>query len=133
MPLKARQMRPPWRTADVVRAAAAIFGLYFALQLVWLVHPVILTGFIGLLFGLAVARGADRLERFRVPRGIAAALIVLVTYGALIGVLAIAAPTLQKQFGELRAKLPEATDRLDQWLAANRGSIWGQVFAGSPE
>jgi predicted PurR-regulated permease PerM len=119
-------------TQDVVRAAAAIFGLYFLLQLVWLVHPVLLTGFIGLLFGLGVARGADYLERFRVPRGVSAGLIVLATYASLVGVLATAAPTLAKQFGELRARLPEATDRVDQWLAANKGQFWGQVF-GSGE
>ncbi len=133
-PAAAGPARKPegWRGPDVLRAAALVFGLYFALQLIWLVHPVVLTGFIGLLFGLAVARGADLLERFKVPRGIAAALIVLATYAALVGVLAIAAPTLGKQFGELRAKLPQAMDRVDQWIAANKGNVWGQMFA-SPE
>jgi predicted PurR-regulated permease PerM len=123
----------PWASKDVLRAAALVFALYFGLQLLWALHPLILTGFVGVLFGLGVARGADYLERIRVPRGIAAGLIVLASYGALAGVLAIAAPTLQKQFGELRIRLPEALDRVDQWLAANRGSFWGQILAGSAE
>ena len=119
-----------WGSKDVLRAAALILGLYFGLQLLWEVHPLILTGFVGVLFGLGVARGADHLERFRVPRGIAAGLIVLATYGVLAGVMAIAAPTLQRQFGELRRRLPEALDRVDQWVAANRGSFWGQIVEG---
>jgi predicted PurR-regulated permease PerM len=120
-----------WGSKDVLRAAALVFALYLGLQLLWEVHPLILTGFIGLLFGLGVARGADYLERIRVPRGIAAGLIVLSTYGALFGVMAVAAPTLGKQFGELRRRLPEALDRVDQWVAANRGSFWGQIVEGS--
>ena len=120
-----------WGSKDVLRAATLVFGLYFGLQLLWEVHPLILTGFIGLLFGLGVARGADHLERIRVPRGIAAGLIVLSTYGALFGLMAIAAPTLDKQFGELRRRLPEALDRVDQWVAANRGSFWEQLVEGS--
>jgi predicted PurR-regulated permease PerM len=120
-----------WGSKDVLRAAALVFALYLGLQLLWEVHPLILTGFIGLLFGLGVARGADYLERIRVPRGIAAGLIVLSTYGALFGVMAVAAPTLEKQFGELRRRLPEALDRVDQWVAANRGSFWGQIVESS--
>jgi predicted PurR-regulated permease PerM len=120
-----------WGSKDVLRAATLVFALYFGLQLLWEVHPLILTGFIGLLFGLGVARGADHLERIRVPRGIAAGLIVLATYGALFGVMAIAAPTLEKQFGELRRRLPEALDRVDAWVAANRGSFWEQLVEGS--
>jgi len=120
-----------WGSKDVLRAATLVFALYFGLQLLWEVHPLILTGFIGLLLGLGVARGADFLERIRVPRGIAAGLIVLSTYGALFGLMAIAAPTLDKQFGELRRRLPEALDRVDQWVAANRGSFWGQIVESS--
>jgi len=137
-PLNRRQLerrRPrraaAWGSKDVLRAATLVFALYFGLQLLWEVHPLILTGFIGLLFGLGVARGADYLERIRVPRGIAAGLIVLSTYGALFGLMAIAAPTLDKQFGELRRRLPEALDRVDHWVAANRGSFWGQIVDSS--
>jgi predicted PurR-regulated permease PerM len=115
----------------VLRAGVVVLALYFGLQLLWLVHPVLLTGFIGLLFGLGAARGADHLERIHVPRGISAPLLVLASYCALVGILAVAAPTLDKQFGELRRRLPEAMDRVDQWVAANRGSIWGEMFAGS--
>jgi predicted PurR-regulated permease PerM len=124
---------PAWTSKDVLRMAALVFGLYFGLQLLWAIHPLILTGFVGLLFGLGVSRGADHLERLRVPRGLAAGVIVLATYAALAGAMAVAAPTLQKQFGELRRRLPEAIDRVDQWLAANRGSFWSQILEGSSD
>ncbi len=132
------ERRRPRRAAaggskDALRAATLVFALYFGLQLAWLLHPLILTGFIGLLFGLGVSRGADHLERFHVPRGLSAAVLVFGTYGALVGALAVAAPRLERQFGELRQRLPEAVDRVDQWLAANRGSIWGQMLEGAGE
>jgi predicted PurR-regulated permease PerM len=119
---------PAWASKDVLRMALLVFALYFGLQLLWAIHPLILTGFVGFLFGLGVSRGADYLERIRVPRGLAAGVIVLATYAALAGALAVAAPTLQKQFGELRQRLPEALDRVDQWLAAHRGSFWAQIL-----
>jgi predicted PurR-regulated permease PerM len=119
---------PAWASKDVLRMALLVFALYFGLQLLWAIHPLILTGFVGFLFGLGVSRGADYLERIRVPRGLAAVVIVLATYGALAGAMAVAAPTLQKQFGELRQRLPEALDRVDQWVAANRSSFWAQML-----
>ncbi len=124
--------QPGWRSVDVLRAAALVMGLYLALRLVWLAHPLLLTVFLGVLFGIAVARGADRLERLRIPRGAGAALIVLSCYGALFGIVAWAAPTLQSQFGELRKKLPEATDRIDEWLERHKGGMVDQLLAGAP-
>ncbi len=84
-----------------------------------------------MLFGLAVARGADFLKRLHVPRGLAAASIVFGFYGALYGVGAWAAPTLVEQFGELRTRLPEATDKVEGWIDAHRGDMLGQILEGA--
>lgn len=128
-----RHLREPgWRSRDILRAAALVLGLYLTLQLLWRAYPLVLTGFLGVLFGLAVSKGVDRLERFKIPRGLAAALIVFSFYGILFGIGAWSAPTLQQQFGELRQKLPEATDRVDAWLERNRGGLVGQLIEGAP-
>ncbi|HEX2641911.1 MAG TPA: AI-2E family transporter [Thermoanaerobaculia bacterium] len=121
-----------WRSIDILRAAALVMGLYLALRLLWLAHPLVLTAFLGILFGLAVSRVVDRLERFRIPRGVAAALIVFSFYGALGGIIAWSAPTLQTQFGELRKLLPQAMDRADTWLDQHRGGMVGQLLEGAP-
>jgi predicted PurR-regulated permease PerM len=117
-----------WRSGDVLRAAAIVLGLWAVFQLVVAVHPLLLTAFLGLLFGLAVARGADHLNRWHVPRAVAAMLIVLLFYAVLYGAGAAAAPVLTRQFSELRSRLPQATDRVEQWLAEHRLQ---EVFSGA--
>lgn len=38
-----------WRTADVMRAALAVIGMYLAIRLVWVAQTVFLTAFLGVL------------------------------------------------------------------------------------
>ena len=57
--------------------------------------------FLATLFGLAVGRGVDVLERFKIRRGIASALIVFSTLALIGGGLALSAQTLVEQGKEL--------------------------------
>jgi predicted PurR-regulated permease PerM len=116
---------------DVLRATALVFGFYFALRLAWLAHPLLLTAFLGLLFGLAVARGASYLHRFHIPRGLGASILVFGTYALIYGIFALSAPKLSAQFGELRTRLPEATDKVEGWFAKHRDGMLGQVLNGA--
>ncbi|HEV7515981.1 MAG TPA: AI-2E family transporter [Thermoanaerobaculia bacterium] len=130
-PVTGSRRQPGWRSMDVLRAAALVFGLYFFLRLAWLAHPLLLAAFLGLLFGLAVARGADHLQRLHIPRGVGAALLVFGTYALIYGIFALSAPKLSAQFGELRTRLPEATDKVEGWLAKHRNGMLGQVLDGA--
>lgn len=123
--------QPGWRSGDILRATALVFGFYFTLRLFWLAHLLFLTAFLGLLFGLAVARGADHLRRLHIPRGLGAAVLVFGTYGLLYGIFALSAPKLSAQFGELRTRLPEATDKVEGWLAKHRDGMLGQVLSSA--
>lgn len=129
---------PGWKSLDVLRAAALVMGLYLALRLLWLAHQLLLIAFLGVLFGLAVASGVDFLQRFRIPRGVGAALLVLGFVGVLYGLGAWAAPTLRQQSLELRQRLPQAIDRIEVWIEARRSGLLGEMFpedvvAGAPE
>jgi predicted PurR-regulated permease PerM len=119
-----------WRSRDILRAAGLVMGLYLLLRLLWLAHDLLFVTFLGVMFGLAVARGVDWLERFRIPRGAGAALIVLSFAGLLAGVVAMSAPTLRSQFGELQAALPEALDRAESWIESHRTGLIGQMMPG---
>jgi predicted PurR-regulated permease PerM len=123
--------QPGWKSGDILRATALVFGFYFALRLLWLAHLLVLTCFLGLLFGLAVARGTDYLQRLRIPRGLGAAMIVFGVYGLIYGIFALSGPRLSAQFGELRTQLPEATDKVEGWIAAHRNGVLGQVLDGA--
>jgi predicted PurR-regulated permease PerM len=113
-----------------MRTAALVIGMYLLVQLLRFAHPLFLTAFLGILFGLAVSSGVDILARYRMPRGISAAMIVLSFIGLMIGFGAWMAPTLHDQGIELRRRLPDAIDRLETWVNARRSGVIGLLFNG---
>ena len=117
-----------WRSRDVVRAVALVAAMYLFLQLVWFAHALFLVAFLGVLFAVAISAGVDQLQRFRVPRGAGAGLIVVTFFALLIGFGSWMAPTLRDQGAELRQKLPEAVDRVEQWLQRRNSGLVGLLL-----
>lgn len=108
---------------DAFRIATMVLGFFVALLLLWQIRTLVLTVFLGVLFALAVSAGADRLERWRVPRGIAAPLIVFTFVGLVAAFGGWIGPTVRQQTMELRTKLPEAVGKLEQWVESRGGGI----------
>lgn len=113
---------------DALRLAASFIGLAVAVLLLWHTRTLVLTVFLGVLFALAVSAGADRLQRFRIPRGVAAPLLVfgfvavLGAFGTWIG------PTVRTQTKELKTKLPEALEKLEIWVRSKGGGVIATVI-----
>jgi predicted PurR-regulated permease PerM len=108
---------------EPLRVAAIVIGLAVALLLLWHTRTLILTVFLGVLFALAVSAGVDRLQRWRIPRGVAAPLIVIAFVGVLAGFGTWIGPTVREQTIELRTKLPEALGKLELWVRSRGGGI----------
>src|SRR5512146_371262 len=125
-----RRTTAGWTTRDILRAVALTTGFLLAVRLLWVAREVFLTAFLGVLFGLAVGAGAERLTKFRVRRGVAAAVIVFGAIGLLVLTGAWIAPTLQEQGAELRQRIPEAVDRLEAWVDERPG-LAGMFLGGS--
>lgn len=102
--------------------------MYLGVQLLWFANALVLTAFLGLLFGLAVSSGVDRLERWHIPRGIGAAIVVITFIGLLVGFGAWVAPTIRAQSVELRQRLPESLDRAEAWINRHNGGLIGSVL-----
>ncbi len=115
-------------TRDVVRILAIIFGFYVGIRLLWIAHPVVFLFFLGVMFGLPIAQGADWLEARRVPRGLGVAMILTVFLGLLVGGAVGMAPILREQSRELQQRLPEATDKIDAWLGHRANGVLGILF-----
>ena len=117
-----------WRSKDVLRTAALVMAMYLIARLVWFASQLVLTTFLGVLFGLAVSSAVDRLARFRIARGVGAAIVVLAFLGALVGFGAWVAPTIRSQAVELRQRLPESIDRLQNWVDQHNGGLLGTIL-----
>lgn len=100
-----------------------VICLAIAILLLWHTRTLVLTVFLGVLFALAVSAGVDKLQRWRVPRGVAAPVIVLVFVGLLAGFGTWIGPTVREQTVELRTKLPEALGKLELWVRSRGGGI----------
>ncbi|MEO8560817.1 MAG: AI-2E family transporter [bacterium] len=120
-----------WRSRDVVRASGLVLAMYLALRLLWFANALFLVTFLGILFGIAVSAGVDRLERLRIPRGAGAAIIVLAFFGLMTGFGAWIAPTLRSQGTELRQKLPVAVDRVQEWVNKRQSGMFGILLGSS--
>ena len=120
-----------WLTGDFARAAITVLVVWFGLQLLWSVRSFAILVFLATLFGIAVARGVDHLERYRIRRGIASALIVLGTLGAISGVLALSAPTLLEQGRELQREFPSAVAKVQTWIDSRKGGLLGSLISSA--
>lgn len=114
----------PLRPGDIYRAALAVIATLILFQLLWSARILVLTAFLGILFGLSAARATDWVvARVRVNRNVAAAGVVLGTVLLLAGVIAWTGPTLVEQSQDLRTKLPEAITNLEAWLASKQPGL----------
>jgi predicted PurR-regulated permease PerM len=121
------------RNRDIVRTTAMVLGVWLLLKLFWLTNALFFAVFLGMLFGIAVSGGTDRLQRYKIPRGVGAPLIVLGFLGVLVGFGAWIAPTLREQGTELRRKLPEAADRVQDWVRDHQGGLVGLIVSGGED
>ena len=131
MSSRVKPVTPGWPSRDILRAAAIVAAVYVALKLLWVGHNVFLLGFFGVLLGIVLTAGVDRLERFRIPRGIGAVLILLLCFGALTGIGLFAAPQISSQMREVRQQLPQSIDRLERWIQQRGGGVAAIVKAAA--
>jgi predicted PurR-regulated permease PerM len=121
-----------WRTRDILRTAALLAGVYIAVRLLWVGRSVFLIGFFGVLLGIVLSAGVDRLQRFRIPRGVGAVLIVLVALGGLTGLGLLVAPQISGQLKELREQLPQAIERVERWVQQRGGGV-AEIIRAIPD
>ena len=93
-------------------------------------HQIFLLGFLAILVASVFWFPVGWLSRL-LPRGAAALLVVLVTVGAIGGLVAVAAPIVVEQGKELGSSIPDATDKAERWLRrAQRDRTVKQLTSG---
>jgi predicted PurR-regulated permease PerM len=114
----------PVSQSELVRAALVVVAALVGLQLLWSARFLVLTAFLGVLFGLAAAGAVDRIQRrVRARRSMIAAMVVFGSVAMLGLIAAWTGPTLAEQSQELRTKLPEAVTKVEAYLAAKQPGL----------
>ena len=93
------------------------------MQALWVGRSVFLLGFFGVLLGLTLSAGVDRLQRYRIPRGLGAAMLVVAVVAALVGLGFLTAPQISSQMREVRDQLPQAVNEVRGWVERRVGGI----------
>jgi len=86
-----------------------------ALALLWLAREVILLGFVGVLIAVVFSFPVRWLSRL-VPRGAAVLVVLAVLVGSTAGLVALAAPILQREFEQLKESAPRAIQKAQDWV-----------------
>jgi predicted PurR-regulated permease PerM len=98
------------------------------LKLLWVANQIVIVAFLGTLFGVAVASGVDKLERFRVPRGVGAAFVVVTFLMILYTLGSFVAPTVVQQAHDLKQRLPDAVESAEKWLNSKSPSLMSSLL-----
>jgi predicted PurR-regulated permease PerM len=119
---------------NVVRTTAIAAAVVLAFVVAWYASTILLFVFLGLLLGLPLAAGVDRLARFHIPRPLGALILVVAVLGALAATGAVIAPTLSDQAQEIQSRLPEAVSKLQSQFGGHlpgAASLGSQLTSGA--
>ena len=83
-----------------VQVGLILLACAAGLAALWLAREIVLLAFLGVLIGVVFSFPVGWLSRF-VPRGVAVLLVLLALVGAGAGLVALAAPTLEREFEQL--------------------------------
>lgn len=86
---------------------------FFAIQLLLRLEDVLLVLFISVLFAATVSRPAALLERFKIPRLLAALVVYLFAFAVVIAAGWYVLPPLFRQIAELSGNIPDYVDRFE--------------------
>jgi predicted PurR-regulated permease PerM len=115
---------PRWRSSDILRVTAIVVGVCLALVLLWEVQDVVFLAFMGVLFGLALSGAADLAERkLRVPRTVAAPIILILVLASIVGLTSLAAPQVASQVREVRTQVPQVVGTVRRWVKTQAGGV----------
>lgn len=108
--------------AAALKVTAIVFAVLIALRFLWIAHAIFIVTILGVLLGLGVARAVDFLEKYKVRRGLGAAITMILVIGLLIGIGAMVAPAMRRQTGEIAKELPKVIDQIEQKFGSSGAS-----------
>jgi len=97
-----------------VQVGLILLACAAGLAALWLAREVVLLGFLGVLI-VVFSFPVGWLSRV-LPRGLAVLIVLVALLGAAAGLVALAAPVLQREMEQLRESAPRAIERAQGWV-----------------
>jgi predicted PurR-regulated permease PerM len=98
-----------------VQVGLVLLACAAGLAALWLAREVVLLGFLGVLIGVVFSFPVGWLSSV-MPRGLAVLLVLIALVGATAGLVALAAPVLQREVEQLRERAPRAIEKAQGWV-----------------
>jgi predicted PurR-regulated permease PerM len=96
------------------------------LALLYLLAPVLAPFALAAMFAYLLVPGVDWLQRHRLPRWLAALMMIVLAALIVFGLLLILVPVLRRELAALQAQFPALLEKLNAWLAP-RLAAWLDV------
>ena len=98
-----------------VQVGLILLACAAGLAALWLAREVVLLGFLGVLIAVVFSFPVGWLSRV-LRRGLAVLIVLVALLGAAAGLVALAAPVLQREVEQLRETAPRAIERAQGWV-----------------
>lgn len=105
-----------------------LFALVVSLYILWQIRQVVLLVFAAVVLATILNRVVRRLQRYRIKRGIAIAITVVLLLLIIAGFFAVIVPRLIEQLQQLIDILPQGLEQVRQWNNWLRTKIPGQML-----
>ncbi len=105
-----------------------LLALVISLYILWQIRQVVLLVFASIVLATVLNRVVRLLQRYRIKRGIAIAITVIVLLTLIVGFFALIVPRIVEQSQQFVNLLPAVSERLRTWYDWLRNLIPGQVL-----
>ncbi|WP_250125677.1 AI-2E family transporter [Chroococcidiopsis sp. CCMEE 29] len=109
-----------------------LLALVISLYILWQIRQVVLVVFAAVVLATILNRLVAIFQRYRIKRGIAIAITVVLLLAIITGFFAVIVPRLVEQLQELVNLLPAVSARLRSWYGWIQTQIPGQVLENIP-
>lgn len=104
------------------------FALVVSLYILWQIRQVVLLVFAAVILATVLNRVVRLIQRYRIQRGIAIAITVILLLLLIVGIFAVIVPRLVEQLQQFVELLPEALERVRGWSNRLQTLIPGAVL-----
>lgn len=113
----------------VAKSTLVVLLVYGIMNMAWMARDILFVGFLGILFGLFLSLGADRLDSY-MPRWAAAVATFLGFVALLAGFFFLVWPSVQSQLATIRTDVPTIINDLTGWFRDQYRAVMGTEAEG---